>query len=203
MRPYAKYCSARWKSHAHRKTDPTTFRRPRWISAVRVSDNPADPVEIELSQEKWAMVDLADLGLVIHDCWVFSQSGASGYAIRPGPRPKRRPVLMHRVILGLADDDPHQADHINHDTLDNRRANLRIATRTQNLANSRKQDRASSRYKGVVRAARGWQAYLTNNRKRQYLGYFDTEEEAALAYNWAAVAAWGEFARLNVIPTAY
>jgi hypothetical protein len=142
----AEYCTVRCKSAARRGTNPSAYRRPRWISAVRVSDNPDDPVEIQLIQGQWAKVDLKDLGLVISGCWCFSRTRSSGYAVRIGPG--HRTILMHRVILGLADDDPRQPDHINHDTLDNRRDNFRVATRAQNSANARKRDRVTSRYKG-------------------------------------------------------
>lgn len=103
---------------------------------------------------------------------------------------------MHRVILGL---DCPEVDHRNGDGLDNRRENLRFATTTQNMANRRKRvDIAcSSRFKGVSRrrtcVSRPWQAVLRDT----YLGYFVTEEEAARAYDSAALQIYGEFARLN------
>lgn len=125
-----------------------------------------------------------------------------GYVVRKiyldKPRTiKRRTkvVFIHNVILerkvGM------HTDHINHDKLDNQMSNLRYATISQNRMNSHKQVRNKSGYKGV-RAMRGkWLAYITMNRKIKYIGYFDTREKAALAYNEMAVSMFGEFAYLN------
>jgi hypothetical protein len=109
---------------------------------------------------------------------------------------------MHRHILGLSQGDP-EVDHVNGDRLDNRRANLRFPpTRSEAMANQAKQQRlTSSRYKGVTwsKYAKRWSAQIKINRKMRYLGYFDTQEEAALAYNAAAIEVWGEFAHPNVV----
>lgn len=109
-----------------------------------------------------------------------------------------RTVYMHRFIVG-ADEDV-EVDHRNGNGLDNRRSNLRVASHQQNLANQRHQTGVSSRFRGVSRYRGGrWQASIKIDGKSRYVGHFDTEEEAALAWNAAALAAWGEFARLNQI----
>lgn len=91
-------------------------------------------------------------------------------------------------------------DHIDNNGLNNRRSNLRHATRSQNLAN-RPKSRGRCRFKGVYWDAnrRLWQAMLRVNGKNRHLGRFADEVEAAKAYNIAALAAWGEFATVNPV----
>ena len=126
---------------------------------------------------------------------------ANGYAVHSvWDKEKKRPasVSMARAIM----DAPvgAQVDHINGDRLDNRRRNLRLCTRWENSANRRKPRGANgSRYKGVYRNAYGWWASIRANRKQHYLGSFRKEEDAARAYNSAAVSHFGEFARLNEV----
>lgn len=92
-------------------------------------------------------------------------------------------------------------DHINQDKLDNRRSNLRLATSTQNEANKpKRQGNVSSKYKGVIKMKgrkKCWRAIITKNSMRRELGCYYTEEEAALAYNKAALEEFGQFAFLN------
>lgn len=134
--------------------------------------------------------------------------GADGYVRRNetiSRRPvSRRTVLMHRFIMG--DVRGIVYDHKNGVRLDNRRANLRVATCAGNSANARKRINArhdrqtSSRYKGVTfrKDSQRWQAYI-GAKPCHKLGCFATEELAAAAYNKAAIVRFGEFARLNVI----
>ena len=101
-----------------------------------------------------------------------------------------------------------EVDHINGNPLDNRRENLRVCTRSENMRN-RKKTTQKYRFKGVTYHASGnydgskggncgrWRAYTRVMGKRVWLGYHATEEDAALAYNAYASAAFGEFARLN------
>lgn len=107
---------------------------------------------------------------------------------------KRTTLYMHVLIMG----QPY-IDHVNHNGLDNRRVNLRPATQTQNLGNSRKNPTKTSRYKGVYRDRRRskWVAQITAYGRTQHLGKFAKEEDAGLAYDVAARAAFGEFAKLN------
>jgi len=112
---------------------------------------------------------------------------------------KKRLIFMHREILGLSDRNQH-VDHINGDGLDNRRSNLRIATNAENNRNHRKPSNAlTSLYKGVSwhKLSRKWQAQITFNGKKRYLGLFIDELAAARTYDKAAKELHGEFARLN------
>jgi hypothetical protein len=90
---------------------------------------------------------------------------------------------LHREILGLSTGDTTETDHINRDTLDNRRANLRKASREQNAQNLPVRPNGSSRYRGVCwfGPQQRWVAYVNVSGKRAYTAYFSTEEEAAEA----------------------
>jgi hypothetical protein len=106
-------------------------------------------------------------------------------------------VWLHKEVLGVGRDT--LVDHINGDALDNRAANLRIATPQQNSWNRRKNSVARP-YKGVSpepSAPHLWRAEIGIDGAKRHLGSFDTAEDAARAYDFAAVAAFGEFSRLN------
>jgi hypothetical protein len=103
------------------------------------------------------------------------------------------------VILGLRKGAP-DVDHRNRDRLDNRRGNLRSATDSQNGANkSKSTTRSHSKFKGVTfhRNTGRWQAAIKHHDRCIYLGLFDAEENAARAYDHAALRIFGEFARPN------
>lgn len=111
-------------------------------------------------------------------------------------------VYLHRLVVGAGPDE--LVDHKDGNGLDNRRANLRIATKSTNGANrpkdrSRKRLAFTSDFKGVYwDGSRGrWTARVHVDGKAKMLGRFDVEEEAARAYDAAALEAWGEFARPN------
>jgi hypothetical protein len=114
---------------------------------------------------------------------------------------KRRCVFMHRQILGLKHGDPSCGEHKNHDTLDNQDENLRIATNQQNQANGRSKQNSSSVYKGVSRykPSGKWIARIMTSGHLTHLGYFNSEDEAAVVYNEAAKEHFGEFAYLNPV----
>lgn len=109
-------------------------------------------------------------------------------------------IRLHRVVaerMGLKIESC-LVDHKNRDKLDNRRSNLRLATNSQNGANSANADGS---YKGVSwsQGRMLWQAYIKVNYRQESLGYFETITEAAQAYNEAAKFYFGEFAYLNEV----
>jgi hypothetical protein len=112
-----------------------------------------------------------------------------GYAITGGGNSK---VLMHRLILGLANEPGQgrgsgarqlQADHINGDKLDNRRANLRVVTNQENHQNRQTSVGRTSKYRGVYRHGKTgkWHARVKTGGKTHWAGYYDLELEAAVA----------------------
>lgn len=99
---------------------------------------------------------------------------------------------MHRLLTGWP-----STDHINSNGLDNRRANLRPVVGNQNHHNVKLRRDNWSGFKGVGQRAGRWRAQIRVEGTPRHLGYFDTAEEAARAYDTAAREIAGEFARLN------
>ncbi|OHB81180.1 MAG: hypothetical protein A2W31_05055 [Planctomycetes bacterium RBG_16_64_10] len=153
---------------------------------------------VQLTKGKVALVDDRDYPLVSRYRWKAIRPRTIWYAQRNAWNGRRYVGLfMHRVVMAVGDGE--RVDHVNCDGLDNRRSNLRVATRSENAANFRKSDGCSSRFKGVSRHRKSgrWRASIQIRRRVVHLGYFDREEDAARAYDAAAVAVFGEFARTN------
>lgn len=154
--------------------------------------------EITLSRGYVALVDDEDYDwLMVGGKWSVRGHEPHLYAGRTIWEGKKcHGETMHRLILPTT----AQVDHINGDTLDNRRSNLREATPSQNSANRKRRADSRNKYKGVGRTAGGgapWLAAITVEGQSQHIGVFDTEEEAARAYDKFARALFGDFARLN------
>ena len=150
---------------------------------------------IPLTQGQFTKVDAADYEWLNQWKWYAWKSPCtkSFYAMR---RVGEGRMQMQRVVLGLDFGNPIQADHINRDTLDNRRSNLRLATHQQSQWN-RKLKVGKSGRKGVYLSASGnqWIAHIRENGRVRYLGRFplDQLEQAAKAYEEAARRIHGEF----------
>lgn len=164
-------------------------------------------MEIPLTNGGVALIDDADYPLVRGRTWRWRQSGRIRYAEshhdgRPENTKRRLRVrtFMHRIILGLSDPKTC-CDHINRNGLDNRRCNLRPATRSQNMANRNKTVKNSTGFKGVVylrrRRVPTWTAQIGVMYRVVYLGRFQTPEDAARAYDKAALFFFGDFANIN------
>jgi hypothetical protein len=145
------------------------------------------------------LVDDEDYEELIRHKWHVS---SKGYATTwcPTKDGKDGVERMHRMVLGLQRGDPRQGDHIDHTKkLDNRRSNLRIATRSENQMNRGRPRRGNNPYKGVTRSTHGdkWVGQIVANGKRYHLGTFSTPEAAHEAYKRAAIELHGEFANIG------
>lgn len=157
---------------------------------------------VPLTQGFFATIDAADAQLVSELRWFAKVcTRADGtlrvYAIAKVVRPdgKWTTLRMHRLIAGTPKG--LETDHINGDGLDNRRANLRHATTSQNQQNRGAQANNTSGFKGVSwsKADRKWRARINGGGKQSHLGMFDSAEAAYAAYCEAASSMHGEFAR--------
>lgn len=108
-------------------------------------------------------------------------------------------ISLGRYLLGLPTGDRRLVDHKNGNALDNRKENLRVATKQQNNANRGLLINNKSGYKGVSwrQLSKRWCAFISVNNKSKFLGSFKIKEEAARAYDKAAKEHYGEFAILN------
>jgi hypothetical protein len=157
---------------------------------------------IYLGEGIWTILDEGDYYRLRNYKWIVYGSGKSGenlYAVRFKLVSPKKTIMtsMHREIMKPTDD--RFVDHKNCDSLDNRRENLRFATRAENIRNRRKRKNTTSRFIGVnfYKPKGNWESRIMYQEKRIRLGRFDSETDAALAYDEAAKKYFGEFARLN------
>lgn len=157
--------------------------------------------EIKLTRGYVALVDDEDYERLSKLKWhVYIGKTGINYAlvgIYDKATMKTRHARMHRMILNPRKDQI--IDHINGNGLDNRKSNLRFATKSTNAANSKKRRDGINQYKGVDYRdpVRGFRARINVSGKAIHLGHFNNEIEAAKAYNQAAIQHFGEFAKIN------
>lgn len=151
--------------------------------------------KISLTRGFETIIDDCDYDELSKHKWYPQINGHRKYAING------EGILMHRLILNAPSG--LEVDHIDGNGLNNTRQNLRLCTRSQNQFNKEKnkgkRDKCTSRYKGVhwQKSMNKWEVLITKEGDRTIIGYFDTEEEAARAYDVEAKELHGEFAYLN------
>lgn len=152
-------------------------------------------MKFQTSNGHEVQIDDADAEIVQRWTWRAEKRHNTFYAFASI---EGKNVRMHRLIMGAKAGE--QIDHEDLNGLNNCRANLRRCTNGQNRANTPKRRGVESRFKGVTwnRTSRAWSARIYGQDVRAYLGLYATEEDAALAYDRAAEAHYGEFARLNI-----
>jgi hypothetical protein len=166
--------------------------------------------EIQLSQGYVTIVDNDDYDrLMKMGAWCVNVEGKGSrfYAVRDiviqkktqKTTYKRKRVRMHRIIMNAPDGV--LIDHVDGDGLNNRKKNLRFATHQENMKNRKLSLNSTCGYKGVCFEKYNckWRARIGINGKQKHLGYYETKEDAAKAYNDSAIENFGEFARLNII----
>ena len=185
-------CSSHYQRR-HKGFDISVPSKSERRPAVIEGDTAKIPLGVN-AKDGYAIVD-ADMAWLA-DKHQFSKND-SGYAVTTTwedgkPKVKR----MHLLINGTPKDNL-VTDHVNRNRLDNRRINLRFATRSENLYNQTRKNKTG--YKGIYKSGNKWAARINIFNKTTYLGLYPTPEEAANAYNIKAVEIAKDFASLNVI----
>jgi len=163
-------------------------------------------VAIELTQGQEAMIDADDLDRVLDfGIWCAAEDMPGRYYVvtsKRQPDGKWKQFKLHRLILDCWDPEIF-GDHIDGNGLNNRKHNLRLATKAQNSQHRRKQTKgaSSSPYKGVFfdrrRPSKPWIARIYADGKSIYLKSYKTAREAAIAYDIEALKRHKEFAIPN------
>jgi hypothetical protein len=157
--------------------------------------------EIPLTQGKVAIIDDHNIDLILRHTWCAHRHGKKFYAVTNYRNPETGKIIslyMHRLIKGV-NDRFTLVDHRDNCGLNNQEHNLRSCTQAQNLANRGTTRISTSGFKGVTwdKARNKWKTAITSNGKMVNLGRFDNIEDAAKAWDTAAIIHHKEFAFLN------
>ena len=136
------------------------------------------------------LISTEDFEVVSKYCWHINNRGY----VRANTKTlngTRSHIMLHRIISNA--NKGQIVDHINRIKTDNRRENLRLVQPLVNCLNRGPKLNSKSKYKGVSKQRNGWQVYVN----RKYIGLFETEIEAAIAYDLNVAKVFGEFATTN------
>lgn len=173
---------------------------------------PGEAIRVPLSRGMVALIDADDAERILAHKWHLKRKRTDKrvYAQRTvrlgsGRNAPKTAVMLHREVMRAGPGEV--IDHVNGDTLDNRKANLRRCTARQNVENIvESANQRRGRFKGVYQPKKTWrwcaaiaagELRPNSRRKRLHLGSYDTAEQAAEAYDLAALQNYGEFAALN------
>jgi hypothetical protein len=158
-------------------------------------------LRIPLTRGRFAIVDPEDYPRLAKHKWHLAKSTTGSYAVRwqrnPAKKTRKR-IWMHRQLINIPQN--LLCDHVNCNSLDNRKTNIRPATASQNLCNRpKRKSKTRSKYKGLEwdKTQRKWKVRIQVNKRKIYLGSFKSEIDAARAYDRAAKKYHREFANLN------
>lgn len=155
---------------------------------------------IKTTKDQITVVDASDFPLVSQLKWqaVWSKNTRSYYAVAayhdPSKKSKQRHIGMARLIMWVMDDPSIWVDHEDHDTMNNVRSNLRLATKKENARNRRIRRDAGLKGTTFKKENGKWLAQITADGVLRYLGLYDTAEDAHEAYKAEAVKLHGDFA---------
>lgn len=146
--------------------------------------------KIPLTKNKFAIIDIQDYDLIKDHTWRYLKTGYA--AAHLGDKSE---ITLHRMLLGLNENEVIKVDHKNRNRLDNRRCNLRKCNDFQNSWNSGLRSNNTSGVKGVsfYKRINKWVAYITVHKKYIHLGHFDNIEDAARIRKEAEVRYLGDF----------
>lgn len=195
---YYKRITKECEIHGQFRITPKKIDEGEWCpTCARVEKNYQDKMKNVAQPEDHKLIPLTKGKFALVDNDVFYKINKYPWSYRNGYAVNHKLGGMHRYIMNYPKG--MVVDHINTETLDNRRINLRVCTHLENLWNSNK-FKAKSGLRGVYKRGNKYEAIITHRRKTYRLGSFDTKEEAGKAYDRKAIELRGEFARVNYLP---